>query len=76
MKEWKEHFMGLLGGVEKRITQDGEKEEEAPTEDEGEGEIGEEEVKKVICKLRDGKAIGGDGVPNEAWKYGGPELQK
>ncbi|KAK0070648.1 hypothetical protein PV325_000269 [Microctonus aethiopoides] len=66
MKEWKEHVMGLLEGVEIRIVRDEGKEEETPARDEGEREIGEKEIKNVICKLKDGKAIGGDGVPNEA----------
>lgn len=28
----------------------------------------------VIWKLKDGKAMGGDGFPSEVWKYGGKLL--
>ncbi|XP_071648497.1 uncharacterized protein [Temnothorax longispinosus] len=30
----------------------------------------------VIKKLKTGKAIGNDGIPNEAWKFGGEEMVK
>lgn len=36
-----------------------------------EEELGREEVREVIRKLKDGKAVGGDGIQNEVWKYGG-----
>jgi len=35
-----------------------------------------EEVRKAIRKLKDRKAMGEDGVPNEAWKYGGEKTEK
>lgn len=27
-------------------------------------------------KLKDGKAVGGDGIPNEVWKYGEEEVEE
>ena len=36
-----------------------------------EGELSKEEVRRVVRKLKDGKAGGGDGLTNEVWKYGG-----
>lgn len=41
-----------------------------------EEEIELEEVRNVIRKLKTGKAIGRDGIPNEAWKFGGEEMEK
>jgi len=34
------------------------------------------EVRNAIGRLKIGKAIGSDGIPNEAWKYGGEEMEK
>lgn len=42
----------------------------------GEEEIELEEIRNVIRKLKTGKAIGRDGIPNEAWKFGGEEIEK
>lgn len=44
-------------------------------EDEEE-EIGREELGKIVRRLRDGKAAGGDGISNEVWKYGGVEVER
>ncbi|XP_043263108.1 uncharacterized protein LOC122403575 [Colletes gigas] len=66
-EEWKEHFMGLLGGVENRVRIGG---EEGRRRGEEEG-ISKEEVKRVVRRLKEGKAMGWDEIPNEAWKYGG-----
>jgi len=33
-------------------------------------------VRKVFGKLKDGKAMGMDEMPNEAWKYGGEEIER
>lgn len=68
--------MKLLDGVKKKIARDGEKEEENARRNEGEEEIREEEIMNIICRLKDGKAFGSDEIPNEAWKYGRPGLQK
>lgn len=61
MDEWKEYFMGLLGGVEGRVIR-GEKERRGERD---ETELEQEEVKRVIAGLKGGKAIGRDGIPNE-----------
>lgn len=37
----------------------------------GEEELEREEVRRVIKKLKDGKAMESDGIPNKVWKYGG-----
>lgn len=30
-----------------------------------------EEIRRVVWKLKEGKAMGGNEIPNEAWKHGG-----
>lgn len=42
--------------------------------EDGEEEISREELRQVIRKLKDGKAMGEDGIPNKEWKYGGEDL--
>ncbi|XP_046628297.1 uncharacterized protein LOC124309086 [Neodiprion virginianus] len=72
-QEWREYFMGLLGGVESKVTEVG---ESVNRKGDGEGELQREEIKKVIGKLRDGKAPGGDGIVSEVWRYGGEEMEQ
>lgn len=57
-------------GRERKVKMEGEEEEEE--EDLGE----EEEVKKVIKRLKDGKAMESGGVQGEAWRYGGTQLKR
>ncbi|XP_071582205.1 uncharacterized protein [Temnothorax nylanderi] len=69
MEEWKEYFMELMGGMENKVVKGdggGNRHEEE--------EIELEEVRNVIKKLKTGKAIGRDGIPNEVWKFGGEEM--
>lgn len=73
MKEWKKHFMRLLGGVEIRMIR-GEK--RGRTIREEEEEISVEEIRKAGAKLRDGKAMELDDIPGEVWKYGREEIVK
>lgn len=40
-----------------------------------EEKISREELRKVMRKLRDRKAKGRDGIPNDVWKYGGEEVE-
>ncbi|XP_071577594.1 uncharacterized protein [Temnothorax nylanderi] len=69
MEEWKEYFMELMGGMENRVVKG-----EGGGNRHEEEEIELEEVRNVIRKLKTGKAIGSDGIPNEVWKFGGEDL--
>ncbi|XP_071580245.1 uncharacterized protein [Temnothorax nylanderi] len=71
MEDWKEYFMELMGRVANRVVKG-----EGGGGRQGEEEIELEEVRKVIEKLKIGKAIGKDGISNEAWKFGGEEMVK
>ncbi|XP_046590232.1 uncharacterized protein LOC124293425 [Neodiprion lecontei] len=64
--EWREYFMGLLGGVENKVIEGG---GTANRKGNGEEELQREEIRKVIGKLRDGKAPGGDGIVSEVWRF-------
>ncbi|XP_046590251.1 uncharacterized protein LOC124293438 [Neodiprion lecontei] len=44
--------------------------------EDGKGELQREEIEKVIGKLRDGKAPGGDGIVSKVWRYGGEEMEQ
>jgi len=72
MREWKEHFMELLGGVEERVLKGKGKGNRRVQE----RDIKWEEVNKVINKLRLNKAVDLDGIPNEVWRYGREEIRK
>ena len=63
-EQWREYFMGLLGGggVEARVKM-GAGEGERDGEEE---KISKEEIRKVIRRMKEGKAMGGDEIPNEA----------
>lgn len=52
-----------------------EKKDERKAKNGGPG-IRREEMDRVIGRLRDSKAMGGDGIPNEVWKYGGGAVRK
>lgn len=68
-EEWKSYFMSLIGGEEERLRMGTE-----GTRREGdETEISKEEIRLVIRNLKEGKAVGIDGIPNEAWRYGGEQ---
>ncbi|XP_043266634.1 uncharacterized protein [Venturia canescens] len=71
-EEWDRYFREGLGGVTERRARLGERRREG--EDEEETVITTEEVKKAIRKLKDRKAMGEDGIPNEVWKYGGERV--
>ncbi|KMQ82179.1 axoneme-associated protein [Lasius niger] len=71
-KEWREYFMTLLGGVESRVW----KGERGRRLEDGEQELRRSEVRKVVKKLKKGKATGVDGVPNEVWKFGGKRMEE
>jgi len=65
-KEWRKYFMDLLEGEELDTRKEESLEE---IELEGHEDIGLEEVKKAIKKLKMKKAAGIDGIPMEAWKF-------
>jgi len=39
-------------------------------------DLEKEEVRRVLEGLKDGKALGVDGVPNEMWKYRGWKIEE
>lgn len=63
---------GIARGVEGRVVGGGKEKRDKGEE----SDLGWEEVKRVITGLREGKAMGRDEIPNEAWKYGGEEIEK
>lgn len=70
--EWKEYFMGLLGGVEGKVMMEGEGTRRAG----GEEGLRREEVSKVIREIKKGKAMDVNGISGEAWKYGGVDMER
>ena len=76
MEEWKEYFMCLLGGVETRVVRGDERKDRESGRREVEQGISKEEVRKVVSKLKVGKAGGLDGIPNEVWRWGGRRLEE
>lgn len=42
----------------------------------GEEDIKKEEIERALKKIKDGKAIKGDGIPAEMWKYEGKEMKE
>lgn len=72
-KEWRGHFMNLLGGSEENVEEKNKKEEERNIgeEDNIEGEKQvedriEEELKNAVIRMKIKKAAGIDGIPMEA----------
>lgn len=72
VEKWVKYFKGLLGGVEKRRKRGRRKVREGDRE----LEITRGEVKRVIGRLREGKAVGKDGIPGEIWKYRGEKVKR
>lgn len=70
-EEWKEYLMELLSGVENRVIRG----KGRTRESQEEADLEEEEVRRMIEAMKDGKAMEIDGIPNEAWKYG-EEMKK
>jgi len=44
--------------------------------EDNEKKITREEVKRALRRQKDGKAMGTDGISEEAWKYGGEILER
>lgn len=58
--------MELMGGMENRIIREKRKKKR-------EEEIELKEIRNMIRKLKTGKTIRKDKIPNKAWKFGGEE---
>jgi len=71
-EEWVEYFKELLGGVERKVVRGIRGERRGDVEP----EISRGEIRKALGKLKDGKAMGGDGIQGEAWKYGGERTEE
>lgn len=73
---WRDYFMKLLGGLEK----DSEEERKEPRtewiETGKEKELEEEEIYAAVRKMKLKKAAGIDGIPMEAWRFGGEAIKK
>jgi len=67
-----EYFKELLGGVERKVVRGIRGERRGDVEP----EISRGEIRKALGRLKDGKAMGGDGIPGEAWKYGGERIEE
>lgn len=76
MVEWKEYFMRLTGGVEEKVVRGRRRKGGNEKEGDEEEEISVGEIKKMMKKIKDGKAAGIDGVPAEVWKYGGEKMEE
>lgn len=67
--EWTEHFRVLLEGMEKKAVV-------RRLRGGGREGIDRGEIRKVLRGLKEGKATGTDGIPNEALKYGGEKMEE
>lgn len=65
--------MRLLGGVEERVVSG---REGKGRENNREEEISKNEIKEAIRKIKDEKAAGINGIPEEVWKYRGEGLRE
>ncbi|KAL6433514.1 hypothetical protein ACFW04_006544 [Cataglyphis niger] len=70
--------MGILeiywgGGVEGKVIVIGQREGFRIDEEES---ISRSEIRAVIGRLKDNKAVGTDGIPAEVWKYGGENMEE
>jgi len=66
MEEWEEYFKGFLGGIEKRVVQGENRRRRSKMEE----ELEREGIRKVLRRVKDGKAMGVDGISWEVRKYG------
>lgn len=62
----------MLGRVDHKVVRGGRRERGGDLEE----NIGREEIRRVIGKLKDGKAVGIGGIPSKAWKYTGEKLEE
>jgi len=73
LEEWQNYFCHILEGHKKR-KEEGRKERE---QEEGqEDDLRDEEIEQQIVNLKRRKAVGVDGIENEAWIYSEGQLRK
>ncbi|KMQ83697.1 axoneme-associated protein [Lasius niger] len=71
MEELDMYFRNLLGGMDEKVARGmgrGIRGDE-------EGEISRNEIRAVIRRQKDNKAVGMDEIPAEVWKYGGEKME-
>lgn len=73
MEEWESYFKERLGGVRWRVRREGGRVREEGDEEE---EISNEELNRVIPKLKKGKSAGRDDIVTEVLKYRGGEVRE
>ncbi|XP_020297296.1 trichohyalin-like [Pseudomyrmex gracilis] len=82
VEEWRKHFVNLLEGQEtleeeeNKGSEEWEKEDEQRKEKRQGDDPSEEEIRKVVKKMKMKKAARIDGIPMEAWKLGGETVKK
>ncbi|KMQ93569.1 flagellar attachment zone protein 1-like protein [Lasius niger] len=74
-REMEEVFHGFVGGSRRKGGERKKRMEGRTGGKETRVGRGEEDNRKTGT-LKDGKAIGQDGIPNEVWKYGGEEIKR
>lgn len=70
MEEWIGYFNSLLGGEGRMVKG----ERDVRREEDMELDISREEVVRAVVKVKESKAMGGDEILGEVWKYGGERL--
>lgn len=70
MEDWKEYF-ARLGGV-RVVRGDRGGKGQGHVDEEG---ISRKEIKDVLGKIKEGKAMGGGELPGEVWKYEGERFR-
>lgn len=71
--------MNLLGGLDKSEIEIERKKLETQGEEEEEDlnkNLNEEEIGEAVMKMKQKKAVGIDGIPVEAWRFGGETIKK
>jgi len=71
IEEWENYFKGVLGGVKGRVVQGPERRGRREVET----ELEKEEIKGILKRMREGKAMGVDGIPGEVWKYESEKME-
>lgn len=69
MEECVGYFKSLLGEVEDKVVRG-----ERGVRREGDNEQDVTKVVRTVGKLKEDKAMGGDGISEEVWKFGGERL--